>query len=163
MLSFQNKCKQNDVQLRKMTKTRERSESLTTSDVVKEEPNDVAESENSLDGSLDEETWNANECTNSVVDQDESSEVDTKEILEVNVDDLESDAEDVTVTKNGNSVRREIPINQYADFHKPHNPKPPMIACEICGKLYGKYKLQHHMNKHNGKNLIGRGTIKLAK
>ncbi|XP_037044172.1 zinc finger and SCAN domain-containing protein 12-like [Bradysia coprophila] len=145
MLAFQNKCKQNNVQLLKMTVNREECVIL---DDVKEEPPHLVESETS-DGSenlLDEslgEMGNPDElqCPSPTesVDRDESEEH-AKKILEVNVDDLESDDE------TGNFMKQ-CPSEKYANYPKW---KPPMIACDVCGKLYGKYKLQHHMNKHNG-------------
>ncbi|XP_037044171.1 zinc finger imprinted 3-like [Bradysia coprophila] len=148
MLVFQNKCKQNAVQLHGMTKLVEFTEDL----------NGPGESENSnnISNNLDEsETRDDSVSIDDSISRVESdnlseqanlsdSQVETEKILEVNVDDLKSESDDSNGTID-NLVEHDVNNQNY----KYPKWKASLIACHICGKCYSKNEMKYHVNKHN--------------
>lgn len=112
------------------------SENVVKSENV-DEPESVNESENV------DESSNVYESENLVEFLDD---IETKKILEVNVDALELDDEPA----NNEQQPKLAPQPSGLLSHRPPS-YYAKIACHICGKLIKKYHLQFHLNGHNGK------------
>lgn len=120
-----------------------------------EESENEEVSENVDESSNDNEAENVDELSN--VDVSENiveflDDIETKKILEVNVDDvdaLESDDETVNNEQQSKFAPQRPQPSGYSRYRSPSYCLK--VACHICGKLFSKYNLQFHLNRHNGK------------
>lgn len=78
---------------------------------------------------------------------------------ELNIPDMEPDISKIdleSVDENnhvlpGPEIRYDFDsFNITDESYKAKRYRPPRVACHICGKLYETYKLQFHINRHNG-------------
>lgn len=153
MLEFQNKCKQNNEELRRR---------IMNQDDSKIGIKILNENENEIEGVLDVDKNENSENSDAMAD--EADECDTKDsilkVLKVEVDDSDSDGKCANNTNSRRHTRSHSKVAKpRRDSTKSSKSKTTsstkgnkgIKACHICGKLVHNYKFPYHINKHNGK------------
>lgn len=160
MLAFQNKCKQNDDELRKRIMNQDDSKNGIK--ILNENDNEILEV---LDVDKNEISENSEAMA------DETDECDTKDslievVLKVEVDDSDSDGQctnskrhtrshsKVAKSRRGSTKSSKSKTTSSTKGNKGTSStkgNKGIKACHICGKLVHNYKFPYHINKHNGK------------
>lgn len=129
MLAFRNKCKRSNEELQKIKQSLDEAAESATSEI------------------LDEDT---KENIELLIDANEPDE-DTKENIELLIDTNEPDDQNEYTFKTQTFYRHDVGSLEKAVASDVKRPRPEKVACYICGHLYDSYKLQFHINHHNGK------------